>query len=71
MGGEWFSELFGDPGSVCADALSQIALEELHRQLGITAQPSFINTSILRDSIAQYVVGHSDKLSECHCVYCR
>ncbi len=41
-GGEWF----GDPGSVSEETLSQIALEELHRQLGIAAQPLFINTSI-------------------------
>ncbi len=69
MGGEWFGELFGDPGSVSEETLSQIALEELHRQLGIAAQPSFISTSILRDSIAQYAVGHQDKLSECN-YYC-
>ncbi len=69
MGGEWFNGLFGDPGSVHEDTLSQIALEELNRQIGITAPPSFINTAILRDSIAQYTVGHSDKLSE-QILYC-
>nr|QIA61821.1 protoporphyrinogen oxidase [Halichondria panicea]QIZ30884.1 protoporphyrinogen oxidase [Halichondria panicea] len=62
MGGEWFDGLFGDPGSVREDTLSQIALEELNRQIGISAPPSFISTAILRDSIAQYAVGHSAKL---------
>ncbi len=68
MGGEWFDGLFGDPGSVREDTLSQIALEELNRQIGISAPPSFISTAILRDSIAQYAVGHSAKLGGNCCV---
>ncbi len=70
MGGEWFGELFGEPGSVSEETLSQIALEELHRQLGITAQPSYINTSILRNCIPQYLVGHNDRLSEYDVYHC-
>lgn len=64
LGGEWFQELFGDPSTCQKDTLSQTALEELHKHLGITAQPSFINTGILPDAIPQYTVGHSKKIGE-------
>jgi len=68
MGGEWFREVLGDPAIVDKTVLAQIALNELHNQLGITAQPSFINANVLHDGIAQYVVGHNTKLGQFHYV---
>ena len=64
MGGEWFGELFGDPSTAHTRTLSQVALEELHRQLGIAVQPSYMNTLILQDGIPQYTIGHNEKLGE-------
>ena len=39
MGGYWFEQLFGSPGTVCEKALKETALEELARHLGISAEP--------------------------------
>ena len=39
MGGSWFEELFGDPETIKASTLSDIALKSLNAQLGISSDP--------------------------------
>lgn len=61
MGGYWFKELFGDNPSL--ESLLDVALREVQQSLKIRAEPTRHHARILRDCIAQYVVGHSEVVS--------
>lgn len=61
MGGYWFKELFGDNPSL--ESLLDVAVTEVQQSLKITAKPTRYHVRILRDCIAQYMVGHSDVVS--------
>lgn len=61
MGGYWFKELFGDNPS--HEALFDVAVSEVQQSLKIKAKPTRHHVRILRDCIAQYVVGHTDVVS--------
>lgn len=39
LGGEWFEDLFGDPGAVTNESIIGVAMEELRRHLRITSDP--------------------------------
>lgn len=60
MGGKWFQELFGENPS--PDSLGEIALSELKRIMNIQEQPSRVVVKIHRKCIAQYVVGHKQRV---------
>ena len=55
MGGSWFEELFGDPETIKASTLSDIALKSLNAQLGISSDPLDCIASI------QKVVNYASK----------
>ena len=62
MGGHWFNSLFGHPDVVDPNHLQDVAIETAEKTLGIRAKPTNCLTSILRDSITQYTLGHSDRV---------
>ena len=62
MGGHWFNSLFGDPDSVDPNHLQNVAIETAEKTLGIRTKPTSCLTSILRDCITQYTLGHSDRI---------
>ncbi|CAH1781708.1 unnamed protein product [Owenia fusiformis] len=59
MGGAWFRQLFGDPETANLDTFTDLALEAVREQMGITADPSEVCTTLQRNCIPQYVIGHS------------
>ncbi|CAL4105582.1 unnamed protein product, partial [Meganyctiphanes norvegica] len=61
MGGYWFRELFGDSPS--EDNLLKIALEEIKNSLSISNDPVRFHVSIQKDCIPQYIVGHSQAVT--------
>lgn len=61
MGGYWFKDLFGDAPSL--ESLLDVAVSEVQQSLKIKAKPTRHHVRILRDCIPQYVVGHSDVVS--------
>lgn len=61
MGGYWFKELFGDDPSL--ESLLDEALAEVRQSLKIKVKPNRYHVRILRDCIAQYVVGHSETVN--------
>lgn len=62
MGGWWFEELFGK--NPHEDILLQTAKEQVTNILGISKEPIHFKVSILKNSIPQYVVGHSEKIDK-------
>ncbi|XP_043271291.1 protoporphyrinogen oxidase [Venturia canescens] len=60
MGGAWFQEHFGT--SPTEEHLLQVALDQVAKILGIKEAPTSKNVAILKDCIAQYVVGHKKRL---------
>lgn len=62
MGGHWFNSLFGHPESVDPQRLQAVAIETATETLGIRAKPTACRTTILRDCIMQYTIGHSDRV---------
>lgn len=61
MGGYWFKKLFGNNPSL--ESLLDVAISEVKQSLKIEAKPTRHHVRILKDCIAQYVVGHSDVVS--------
>lgn len=62
MGGHWFNSLFGHPDSVDPDHLQDVAIETAEKTLGIRTKPTSCLTTIQRDCIPQYTLGHSDRI---------
>lgn len=62
MGGHWFNSLFGHPDSVAPDLLQDVAQETAEKTLGIRSKPTSCLTTIQRDCIPQYTLGHSDRV---------
>ena len=61
MGGAWFKEFFGDnPTEI---EIEKIAVEELSKILNIKIDPSRVVTKIQRNCIAQYTVGHKQRVA--------
>ena len=58
MGGHWFESLFGSPDNVSCSSLEEIAIESVQKTLHITSDPITAITTLNRDCIAQYKVGH-------------
>ena len=46
MGGQWFSDLFGDPDSVQHSHLQAKAQSDLEKHLQITADPALAYTAV-------------------------
>ena len=62
MGGKWFKDLFGnDPNP---KDLEDVALEQIKAMLKITQPPTRVLTKIHRNCIAQYIVGHKQKVEK-------
>lgn len=61
IGGSWFKEMVGidDLNSVNNNHLEQIALEEISRLIGVSAEPFRISTWLWKTGIAQYSPGHN------------
>jgi len=66
MGGHAFQDRFGDPATVSPDMLKSRALGVLADHLKIITPPSSINAHIHRNCIAQYTVGHLNRLKKIH-----
>ncbi|XP_035659829.1 protoporphyrinogen oxidase-like [Branchiostoma floridae] len=64
MGGTWFCEQFGDPNEVDTSLLLDVALETMSRHLNITSSPLRSFTTIQKDCIPQYTLGHTDRLEQ-------
>ena len=62
MGGHWFNSLFGHPDSVDSNYLEGVAVEAAEKTLGIKTNPTRSLTSIQRDCITQYTLGHSNRI---------
>ena len=62
MGGHWFNSLFGHPDSVDPNHLQDVAIETAEKTLGIRTKPTSCLTTIQRDCIPQYTLGHSDRI---------
>ncbi|CAH0390691.1 unnamed protein product [Bemisia tabaci] len=60
MGGRWFDQYFSEKQS--ESELLDIALNQLKHILGINEKPEAFKVSILRNCIAQYIVGHADRV---------
>ena len=58
MGGYWFKKLYGNDPSL--ESLVDVAISEVRQSLKIKMKPKRYHARILRDCIAQYVVGHSE-----------
>nr|XP_034176086.1 protoporphyrinogen oxidase [Osmia lignaria] len=61
MGGAWFEKYFSECSS--EEHLRAVAVKYVNKILGIDEDPKAFNTSILRDCIPQYTVGHAQRLS--------
>ena len=62
MGGKWFNSLFGpDPN---ASDLKNIALHHLKTILDLQQEPTRVVTKIHKDCIAQYTIGHINRVKE-------
>lgn len=61
LGGYWFESLFGKNPE--KQTIRDAAIEEVTRSLNIKQDPCKTRVSILRDCIPQYVVGHSEAVS--------
>lgn len=46
MGGQWFTDLFGEPADLEPSRLQDKALSDLQEHLGITTAPSVAHTSV-------------------------
>ena len=46
MGGEWFTDLFGDPSNVKHSYLQERAQSDLEKHLQITADPVLAHTDV-------------------------
>ncbi|KAI8483765.1 hypothetical protein Bbelb_385570 [Branchiostoma belcheri] len=64
MGGSWFQEQFGDPDKVDTSDLLDVAIETVRRHLNITASPLRSFTTVQKDCIPQYTLGHTDRLEQ-------
>jgi oxygen-dependent protoporphyrinogen oxidase len=62
LGGEWFDTLGDDPGNIGTDDIIRIALDSMRDHLGVTDEPSNMVARIHQNCIAQYQLGHSQKL---------
>ena len=62
MGGHWFQELFGATPE--KSHLENLALENLRKILKFDDLPEQVITKIHRNAIAQYTVGHSQRVSK-------
>lgn len=60
MGGAWFNTYFGNSPS--EEHLLNVAVEHVKRMLRIQVDPVDSDISILKDCIAQYVVGHEERV---------
>ena len=60
MGGQWFRTLFGDPDEVDPNIFTETAIQTVERTLGIKEKPTNTLTSIQKDCITQYKLGHSE-----------
>ncbi|KAM8871087.1 protoporphyrinogen oxidase isoform 1-T2 [Spinachia spinachia] len=58
MGGAWFQEAFGDPGTVTEDGLLAKATEAVSHQLGVGTAPIWSRVTLQEDCIPQYYQGH-------------
>eukprot|EP00090_Calanus_glacialis_P005667 TRINITY_DN14382_c0_g1_i1.p1 TRINITY_DN14382_c0_g1~~TRINITY_DN14382_c0_g1_i1.p1 ORF type:complete len:468 (+),score=114.37 TRINITY_DN14382_c0_g1_i1:50-1453(+) len=65
IGGAWYREMVG---SKTADEVQIMAVEEISRILNIKASPVRCDTSILPQCIAQYTVGHRDRVEKARAV---
>ncbi|KAK4329611.1 hypothetical protein Pmani_000014 [Petrolisthes manimaculis] len=61
MGGYWFKSWFGDSPS--EQTILDTAVNEVRQTLGINQEPDRFIVKILRDCIPQYVVGHSENVT--------
>ncbi|XP_078664553.1 protoporphyrinogen oxidase-like [Branchiostoma floridae x Branchiostoma belcheri] len=64
MGGSWFQEQFGDPDKVETSDLLEVAIETVRRHLNITGSPLRSFTTVQKDCIPQYTLGHTDRLEQ-------
>ena len=62
MGGSWFQKLFGNNPE--PSDLESIALENLQKIMKFQDKPSQVITKIHRNAIAQYTVGHLDRVKK-------
>jgi len=59
LGGAWFEAVFGDVENCDLDRLTQLAVQAVTSQLGVTERPVRIVSNILKECIPQYGLGHS------------
>ncbi|CAH1247353.1 PPOX [Branchiostoma lanceolatum] len=64
MGGTWFNQLFGDPDKVDSSLLLDVAVTTVGQHLKITSEPLRSFTTIQKDCIPQYTLGHTDRLEQ-------
>lgn len=62
MGGHWFEQLFGHNPSI--ETLKGVAVKQLENILGIKEKPVNVVGMIHRNCIAQYTVGHNERLKK-------
>lgn len=62
MGGKWFEDYFGR--NPTKKELLDIALNEVHRILGIQQEPKTTRVHILKKCIPQYNVGHKQRVDD-------
>ena len=62
MGGQWFEDQFGDPDKADPGDFTEKAIKRLEVTLGIKKAPLRVLSSIQKDCIPQYFLGHSDLL---------
>lgn len=64
LGGHWWNEI--SPKCPTEDGCASMAKAVLKRHLRIKEAPAFVMTSLQRDCIPQYTVGHTSRLNKAH-----
>ncbi|XP_022286614.2 protoporphyrinogen oxidase-like [Crassostrea virginica] len=62
LGGAWMKELVEKVGNLNDESVVNLTKETLHKQMNITASPSFTKVHYQMDCIPQHSVGHKDTL---------
>lgn len=61
-GGAWFDKVFGKTKALGNSEIEEESIKSVRQQLGIKDEPMRIETSVLKDCIPQYKIGHSDQV---------
>ncbi|XP_031552690.1 protoporphyrinogen oxidase-like [Actinia tenebrosa] len=62
MGGHWFDKHCGNPDTVTPQSLTDNAVKAVNKILRITQEPVYHLSSVQKNCISQYHIGHTDRV---------